>query len=64
MLGDGESDLVRHLFLFNALFDLSLLALSALLLASVWRPIAALVLQSARQRQSNRSSNFHDRTHF
>jgi hypothetical protein len=51
MLGDGESDLVRHLFLFNALFDLSLLALSALLLASLWRPIAALVLQSARQHQ-------------
>lgn len=45
ILGDGESDLVKHLFLFNALFDLSMLMLSGLALARLWR-VAASVLQS------------------
>ncbi len=34
IIGDGESDFIKHLFLFNALFDLSLALLSGLLL---WR---------------------------
>lgn len=33
IIGDGESDLRRHLFLFNALFDLSLLFVTAYLAA-------------------------------
>lgn len=45
ILGDGESDLMKHLFLFNALFDLSVLLLSALALAKLWR-VASGVLQS------------------
>lgn len=39
ILGDGESDLVRHLFLFNALFDLSLLFLSAWGMNRVWESL-------------------------
>ncbi|MEP7273956.1 MAG: hypothetical protein ABI882_20815, partial [Acidobacteriota bacterium] len=35
ILGDGESDLTKHLFLFNALFDLSLLLLSGMALSWV-----------------------------
>ncbi len=52
MLGDGESDLMKHLFLFNALFDLSLLLLSALALAKLWR-VAGGVLQSRTHSKPN-----------
>ncbi|MEO6726696.1 MAG: hypothetical protein ABIU20_01050 [Blastocatellia bacterium] len=45
MLGDGESDLIKHLFLFNVLFDLSLLLLSGLALAKLW-PVVSGMLQS------------------
>jgi len=52
MLGDGESDLVKHLFLFNALFDLSLLLLSGVVFAKLWR-VAASVLQSRTHSRFN-----------
>lgn len=35
IIGDGESDFIKHLFLFNAMFDLSLVFLSGLLLRRV-----------------------------
>jgi hypothetical protein len=37
VLGEGEADLEKHLFLFNAFFDLSLLLLSGLLLGACYR---------------------------
>ncbi|MGE0129670.1 MAG: hypothetical protein AB7U82_16445 [Blastocatellales bacterium] len=49
IIGDGQSDLIRHMFLFNALFDLSLLILSGLLLNRLWRAVAGAVLKSPRQ---------------
>lgn len=51
IIGDGGSDLIKHMFLFNALFDLSLLILSGLLLNRLWRAVA--VLQSARPLNQN-----------
>ncbi|MDQ3011649.1 MAG: hypothetical protein M3X11_13195, partial [Acidobacteriota bacterium] len=48
MLGDGESDFIKHLFLFNALFDLSLLLLSGLAMHKLWRVVSAM-LQSRTQ---------------
>jgi hypothetical protein len=36
ILGDGESDLPKHLFLFNAFFDLSLLFFTAFLALRLW----------------------------
>jgi hypothetical protein len=57
ILGDGESDLTKHLFLFNALFDLSLLLLSALALAKLWR-VASGVLQSRSFHQTLANTNF------
>jgi hypothetical protein len=78
ILGDGESDFIKHLFLFNALFDLSLLLLAAFATAKLWR-VAAGVLQSrtdsefTHQPQPTNAANFthlfnrrnlHVRTHF
>lgn len=53
ILGDGESDLMKHLFLFNALFDLSVLLLSALALAKLWRATASVLQFCAFQRNTN-----------
>jgi hypothetical protein len=50
ILGDGESDLTRHLFLFNALFDLSLLLLSAWGMMEVWRSLKAVFTCTRPQR--------------
>ena len=46
IIGDGESDLTKHLFLFNALFDLSLLFFTAYLAARLWRAIAGTIPMS------------------
>lgn len=46
IIGDGESDLTKHLFLFNALFDLSLLFLTAYLAARLWRARAGKIPMS------------------
>jgi len=43
ILGDGESDFIKHLFLFNALFDLSLLLLAAFATARLWRAAAGVL---------------------
>jgi hypothetical protein len=48
IIGDGESDLRRHLFLFNALFDLSLLLGTAYLAARLWQRVSGVVLESPR----------------
>jgi len=39
ILGEGETDLEKHMFLFNALFDLSLLVLFGRLLGAVYRTV-------------------------
>ncbi|MGH9802115.1 MAG: hypothetical protein ACRD82_17270 [Blastocatellia bacterium] len=52
IIGDGESDLQKHLFLFNALFDLSLLLLTGLALGKLWR-VAGGVLQSRTHSRLN-----------
>ncbi|MEP7337573.1 MAG: hypothetical protein ABI977_07490 [Acidobacteriota bacterium] len=60
ILGDGESDLMKHLFLFNALFDLSVLLLSGLALARLWRVLARMLQsRSFKQTQIFKSQRSH-----
>lgn len=49
LLGEGETDLARHLFLFNAIFDLLLVAGVACVARRVWRwRVAASAARTAR----------------
>ncbi|MEK7830126.1 MAG: hypothetical protein AAB401_03525, partial [Acidobacteriota bacterium] len=58
ILGDGESDLMKHLFLFNALFDLSILLLSGLALGKLWRAVNSVLESRTHQRFDHQTQSF------